>query len=123
MDKNFKPIKEKGDMPKYQVIMRNYFMLPNQRAFDNVIQEGRWVIKVLAVMDFTHDPLRCLDNAAGNLKMMGCAIFYKRCQKVDTVATQILVGAPNTIEEEIIKQTMDKELKVLDKKILLTEEN
>ena len=36
MDKNFKPIKEKGDMPKYQVTMRNYFSIPNQRAFDNV---------------------------------------------------------------------------------------
>jgi hypothetical protein len=42
---------------------------------------------------------------------------------VDTVATRILVGAPNTIEEEIIKQTMDKELKVLENKLLLTNKN
>jgi hypothetical protein len=55
--------------------------------------------------------------------MMGCAIFYKKCQEVDTVATQILIGAPNTMEEEINKQTMDKKLKVLEKKLLLTDKN
>ncbi len=32
----------------------------------------------------------------------------------------MLVGAPNTIEEDIIKQTMDEELKILGKKLLLT---
>jgi hypothetical protein len=36
------------------------------------------------------------------------------------VATQVLVGAPNTIEEDIIKQTMDEELKIMEKKLLLT---
>ncbi len=36
------------------------------------------------------------------------------------MATQVLVGAPNTIEEDIIKQTMDEELKILEKKSLLT---
>jgi hypothetical protein len=45
--------------------------------------------------------------------MMGCVIFYKKCQEVDTVTSQILIGAPNTIEEDIIKQMMDKELKAI----------
>jgi hypothetical protein len=40
LDKTLKPIKEKGDMPKYQVTMRNYFSVPNQRAFDNLSQDG-----------------------------------------------------------------------------------
>jgi hypothetical protein len=31
-----------------------------------------------------------------------------------------LVGAPNTIEEDIIKQTMDKEFKELEQKLLLS---
>ncbi len=31
----------------------------------------------------------------------------------------MLVGAPNTIEEDIIKQATDKELMVLEKKLLL----
>jgi hypothetical protein len=35
--------------------------------------------------------------------MMGCAIYYKKCQEVDTVATQALIEAPNTIEEDIIR--------------------
>jgi hypothetical protein len=32
----------------------------------------------------------------------------------------VLVGAPNTIEEDIIKQTMDEELKILENELLLT---
>ncbi len=79
-EKTLKPIKEKGDMPKCQVTMRNYFSIPNQRAFDNVSQDGGRVIKGLAIMGFTNDPQRCLNKAAGDLRMMGCAIFYKRCQ-------------------------------------------
>jgi hypothetical protein len=123
LDKTLKPIKEKGNMLKYQVTMRKYFGVPNQRAFDNVSQDGGRVIRGLAAMEFTNDPQRCLDNAAGDLRMMGCAIFYKSCQEVDMVATQILVGASNTIEEEVIKQTIDKELRVLEKKLLLIEKN
>jgi hypothetical protein len=51
--------------------------------------------------------------------MMNCTIFYKKCQEVDIVATQILIGAPNTIEKDITKQIMDKELKKLEGKLLL----
>ncbi len=39
------------------------------------------------------------------------------------MTSQILVGAPNTIEEEVIKQTMDEELKTIEKKLLLTNKN
>ncbi len=90
LDKTFNPTKEKGNMPKYQVTPRNYFSVPNQRTFDNMSQDGGRVIKGLTVMGFTYDPQRCLDSAAGDLRMMVCAIFYNRCQEVDTVATQIL---------------------------------
>ncbi len=37
------------------------------------------------------------------------------------MATQVLVGVPNTIEEDIIKQVMDKELKELKEKLILTD--
>jgi hypothetical protein len=39
-DQTVKLIKEKTDMPKYQVTMRSYFNIPNPRPFDNVSQEG-----------------------------------------------------------------------------------
>jgi hypothetical protein len=39
-DQTAKPIKEKTDMPKYQVTMRSYFSIPNPRAFNNVSQDG-----------------------------------------------------------------------------------
>ena len=45
--------------------------------------------------------------------------FLQKVQEVGTVATQVLIGAPNTIKEDVIKQTMDKELKVLEQKLLL----
>ncbi len=115
-DQTAKPIKKKTDMPKYQVTMRSYFSIPNPRAFDNVSQDGGRVIKGSAVMGFSTDPQTCLDKALGDLRMMGCAIYFKKCQEVDMVATQVLVGAPNTTEEDIIKQTMDKELKALEQK-------
>ncbi len=113
-DQTVQPIKEKTDMPRYQVTMRSYFYIPNPRAFNNVSQEGGRVIKGSVVMGFLADPQTCLDNAAGDLLMMGCSIFYKKCQEVNTVATLVLVGAPNTIEESIIKQTMEEELKLLE---------
>jgi hypothetical protein len=111
-----KPIKGKIDMPKYQVTMRNFFYIPNPRAFDNDNADGGRVIKGLALMGFMEHPQQCLEDAAGDLRMMGCTIFYKKCQEVDTVTSQRLISAPNTIEEDIIKQTMDKELKAIEKK-------
>jgi hypothetical protein len=71
-------------------------------------------------MGFSADPQKYIEDALGDLRMMGCAIYYKKCQEVNTVAAQVLVGAPNTIEEDIIKQTMDRELMALEKKLLLT---
>ncbi len=122
-DQTAKPIREKADMPKYQVTLRSYFSIPNPRAFNNVSQDGGRVIKGSAVMGFSTDPQTCLEEASGDLRMMGSAIYYKKCQEVDMVATQVLVGAPNTIKEDIIKQDMDRELTGLEKKLLLTNDN
>jgi hypothetical protein len=115
-----KPIKGKGNMPKYQVTMRNYFCMPSARAFDNINANGDSVMKGSAIMGFTDNPEQCLNKAGGDLWMMGCAIFYKKCQKVDTVTSQVLIGMPNTIKEEIIKQTIDKKLKRIKQILLLT---
>ncbi len=47
-DQTAKPIKEKTDMPKYQVTLRrSYFSIPNPRALDNVSQVGAESLKVL----------------------------------------------------------------------------
>jgi hypothetical protein len=118
-----KPIKGKLDMPKYQVTMQNYFCIPNPRAFNKVNAKGGRVIKGSAIMGFTDNPQQCLDNAAGDLRMMGCTIFYKKCQEVDTVTSQILIGAPNTIQEDIIKQTMNEDLKKIESTLLLSDKN
>jgi hypothetical protein len=83
--------------------MRNFFCFPNPRAFDNINANGGRVIKGLTIMGFTENPQQCLKDAAGDLRMTGCAIFYKKCQEVDTVTSQILIGVPNTIKKDIIK--------------------
>jgi hypothetical protein len=113
-----KPIKEKGELPKFQVTSWNYFCVPNPRAFDNINADGGRTIKGSAIMGFKDNPEQCLDKAAGDLCTMGCAIYYKKCQEVDTVASQILIGVHNTIEEEIIKQALDKELKNIEQILL-----
>ncbi len=78
-DSSRPPIKEKVDLPAFQVILRRYFNIPNERAFNSVNQEGGRVIKGSAIMGFSLDPRKCLDKAAGDLRHMGCAIFYKHC--------------------------------------------
>jgi hypothetical protein len=103
LDSSRPPIKEKAEVSAFQVILRRYFDISNKEFFDIVNQDGGRAIKGSAVMGFSLDPQKCLEEAAGDLRHMGCAIFYKQCQEVSTVARQILLGAPNTIEEDIIK--------------------
>ncbi len=112
------PIKEKGDLLAFQVILPRYFVIPCERAFDSVNQDGGRVIKGSAVIGFSLDPQKCLEEAVGDLQHMGCAIYYKQCQEVNTIAGQLLLGAPNVINEEMIKQTLDKELKLVEQKLL-----
>jgi hypothetical protein len=78
-------------------------------AFLNVNQDNGRVIKVKgsALMGFSINPKNCLDDAAGDLRTMGCSLFYKKCQEVNTVSKLILLGVPNLIEEDVIKNTLD----------------
>jgi hypothetical protein len=55
--------------------------------------------------------------------MMGCSIFYKKGQEVDTVSSQILIGVPNTIEEEVIKVMLDEELTKIEQTLLTTDKS
>jgi hypothetical protein len=61
-------------------------------------------------MGFSVDPQKCLDEAARDLRHMGCAIFCKQCQEVNTIFWQILLGVPNSIKEQSIHQVMDNKL-------------
>jgi len=45
---------------------------------------------------------------------MGCSLFYKKCQEVDTLSKLILLGVPNSIEEELINDTLDKVISELE---------
>ncbi len=118
LDSSRPPIKETADVLAFQVILRKYFDIPNKMAFNSVDQDGGRAIKGSAVMGFSLDLQTSLDEAAGDLRHMGCAIFYKQCQEVSSIARQILLGALNTIEEDIIKLTMDKKLMLMEQKLL-----
>ncbi len=116
------PIKSKSDLPKYQLTMRNYFNIPNQMVFSNVNQDnGRVMIKGSAIMGFSTNPKNCLEDAAGDLQTMGCSLLYKKCQEVDTAAKIILLGVPNSIEEDVIKITLDMVLLELECTLLKTD--
>jgi hypothetical protein len=119
LDSSRPPIKEKADLPGFQVILRRYFAIPSERAFDNVNQDGGQAIRGSAVMGFSIDPQKCLDEAAGDLGHMGCAIYFKQCQEINTAACQLLLGAPNTIEEEVIQRMINKELKQIEQRLIL----
>ena len=101
--------------------MRNYFNIPNQMAFSNVNQDNGRVIKGSAIMGFSTNPKNCLEDVAGDLQTMGCSLFYKKCQEVDTVAKIILLGVPNSIEEGVIKDTLDTVLLELEPRLLKTD--
>ncbi len=101
-----------------KIFLCRYFVIPHERAFNCVNQDGGRAIKGSAVMGFSLDPQKCLEEAAGDLRHMGCTIYYRQCQEVNTIARQLLLGAPNTIDEEMIKQTLDEELKLVEQKLL-----
>ena len=72
------PIKSKSYLPKYQLIMRNCFNIHNKVAFSNINQDNGRVIKDSAIMGFSINSKNCLDNATGDLQMMGCSLFFKK---------------------------------------------
>ncbi len=111
-DSSRPPIKENTDLPGFQVILRRYFTITSERAFDNVNQDGGRAIRGSAAMGFSLDPQKCLDEAAGDLRHMGCAIYFKQCQEVNTVARQLLLGA------QVIRRTVDKELKQIEQRLI-----
>jgi hypothetical protein len=52
---------------------------------------------------------------------MGCTLFYKKCQEVDTVSKLILLGVPNSIKEEVIQSTLNTVLANLEITLLNTD--
>jgi hypothetical protein len=113
-DKNLRPIKMKSDLPKFQVTSRQYLSISNPQAFLLVTQHGGRVIKDSGIMGFKGNPQMCLDDAGGDLRILNCSIFYKRCQEVGTIAKLILLGVPNSIDDKQIQRIMDRELVELE---------
>lgn len=120
-DKKLAPIRNKSDMPKYQVVMKGYFQIPNNNAFSNVQQDSGRVVKGSGIMGFELDPQQCLEEAAGDLRAMGCSIFFKKCQEVDTVSTFVFLGVPNSISEDTVKSTVDEVLMKLEEELRQTD--
>jgi hypothetical protein len=117
-DKKLEPIRTKNDMPKYQVVMKGYVCIPNNNLFSNVQQENGRVIKGSAIMGFELDPQQGLEEASGDLRAMGCSIFFKKCQEVNTVSNFVFLGVPNSIPEDTVKEIMDEVLQKLEDKLI-----
>ena len=69
-------------------------------------------------MGFTNNPEHCLGEVAGNLRTKVCSIFYKKCQEVDIVSSLLHIEVPKTIEEEVSKSTLHKELMKIKQTLL-----
>ena len=117
-DKKLEPIRAKNDMPKYQVVMKGYFRIPNNNSFSNVQQENGRVVKGSGIMGFELDPQQCLEEASGDLRAMGCSIFFKKCQEVDTVSNFFFLGVPNSISEDTVKDIVDEVLQTLEDELI-----
>jgi hypothetical protein len=117
-DKKLEPIRAKNDMPKYQVVMKGYFRIPNNNSFSNVQQENGRVVKGSGIMGFELDPQQCLEEASGDLRAMGCSIFFKKCQEVDTVSNFVFLGVPNSISEDTVKDIVDEVLQTLEDELI-----
>ncbi len=117
-DKKLDPIGAKNDMPKYQVIMKGYFHIPNNNSLSNVQQEINRVVKGLGIMGFELNPQQCLEEASGDIRAMGCSIFFKKCQEVDTVPNFVFLGVPNSISKDIVKETVDELLQSLEEELV-----
>ena len=63
----------------------------------NINQEGERTIKGSMLMGFNEAPKEVLMMAGGNLHSMGCALFFKGCQKLETETEKVFLGVPNTI--------------------------
>ena len=106
-------------MPKYQVVMKGYFCIPNNNSFSNVQQENGRVVKGSGIIGFELDPpQQCLEEASGDLRAMGCSIFFKKCQEVNTVSNLVFLGVPNSISEDTVKETVDEVLQKLEDELI-----
>ena len=117
-DKKLKPIRAKNHMPKYQVVMKGYFRIPNNNLFSNVQQENGRVVKGSGIMGFELDPQQCLEEEFGALSAMGCSIFFKKCQEVDTVSNFVFLGVPNSISNDTVKEIVDEVLQKLEEELI-----
>ena len=113
-------IRELADVPKFQITLKKRFMdIPNEFAFANINQEGGRTIKGSMIMYFTENPKEVLAMAGGDLRSMGCTLFYKGCQEVSTETEKVFLGIPNTIECEVVEKIMVEELTILEKKLMI----
>ena len=69
-------------------------------------------------MGFELDPQQCLEEASGDLRAMGCSIFFKKCQEVDTVSNFVFLGVPNSISEDTVKEIVDEVLQNLEDELI-----
>jgi hypothetical protein len=76
------------------------------------------MVKGLGIMGFELDPQQCLNEASGDLRAMGCSIFIKKCQEVDTVSNFVFLGVPNSISEDMVKETVVEVLQSLEEELI-----
>ena len=65
------------------------------------------MVKGSGIMGFELDPHQCLEEASGDLHVMG-----------DTVSNFVFLGVPNSISEDRVKETVDEVLQKLEDELI-----
>ncbi len=117
-------IKEKSDIPEFQVAAKKrFFFIPNKHAFFSVPQEDGQSIRGSCLMGFSEDPQQVLSDAAGDLRSIGCDLFYSGVQHLDTRESIAFLGIPTMIEVEVVESEMRKHLIKLERDLKVSMPN
>ena len=82
----FLPIINEAGFPSYQATAKKqYITVLNKYAFTQVKGEGGRTVKGFCYMGFEEDPKEVLEMAEGDLRDMGCVLYYKPGQHLDTL--------------------------------------
>ena len=110
------------DMPKNQIgIKKHFFYIPNPNAFSAVNDDEGRSIRCTATMGFDEDPKEVLQLAMGDLREMGCCIYYNQVQELQCMKVFALLGVPTSIEGEVVHAVMTEEMRKFENKLKVTQ--
>lgn len=100
--KDMLSISFKGDVPKYQLVLKkNHIKIVTPHAFNHIKRGVSGTITGSMMLGLNTDPTGCLGEASRDLRLIGIILDRKTYQMVKTNTNFVFLGAPNTTETEV----------------------